>query len=272
MSVARSESDGPQEDHGTARGSARNHSPSEETRVHTRLQRLALGVEESRAYWANVDLATPPTTRTLKAFSERWFGAKSLERVRVLLPYLAARYDAFPSALSVLSGWREMEPDARRVICHWHLQLTDPIYRKFSGDFLPARRAAPGATLDRDVALRWVRSTFANRWGESTLVQFASKLLSAGSEAGLLTPAPDPRRLPLPRVSDEALTYLLYLLREVEFEGSLADNPYLRSVGIEGATLDLRLRGVPDVRLRRVGNVCEFEWLHADLLHWAARP
>lgn len=241
---------------------------AEETRVHTRLQRLALGIEESRAYWANVDPEVPAAERSLAAFSGRWFGAKSLERVRVLLPYLAARYDAFPNALSVLRKWRSMDPDARRVVCHWHLQLTDPIYRRFAGEFLPARREVPDATFDRDAALRWMRSTFPDRWGEGTLVQFASKLLSAGTEAGLLSPAPDPRHLLLPRVPDEAIAYLLYLLREVRFDGTLADNPYLRSVGLVDAVLDHRLRGAAGVHLRRVGNVCEFEWTYPDLLHW----
>lgn len=242
---------------------------AEETRVHTRLQRLALGVEESRAYWASVDPTVPSAARAVAAFEGRWFGAKSLERIRVLLPYLAARYDAFPNALDALRRWRAMEPETRRAICHWHLQLTDPIYRRFSGDFLPTRREALGATLDRAAVLRWTRTTFPDRWGESTLVQFASKLLSAGAEAGLLSPAPDPRKLPLPRVPDEALVYLLYLLRELRFEGSLADNPYLRSVGIVGTVLDHRLRSVTAVRLRRVGSVCDFEWAHPTLASWA---
>jgi len=34
-----------------------------------------------------------------------------------------------------------MEPEARRVICHWHLQLTDPLYRSFTGGYLAERRA-----------------------------------------------------------------------------------------------------------------------------------
>ncbi|MFO0605031.1 MAG: hypothetical protein U0324_17760 [Polyangiales bacterium] len=244
-------------------------SMAEETRIHTRLQRLALGVEESRAYWANVDPSVPPAERAVAAFEGRWFGAKSLERIRVLLPYLAARYDAFPDALAALRRWRAMEPDTRRAISHWHLQLTDPIYRAFAGDFLPARRGVADATLDRPAVLRWVRGASPGRWGESTLVQFASKLLSAGAEAGLLSPAPDPRKLPLPRVPDDALVYLLHLLREVRFEGSLADNPYLRSVGIEGTLLDHRLRGITALRLQRVGSVCDFEWTYPTLAAWA---
>lgn len=243
--------------------------PAEETRVHTRLQRVALAVDESRAYWSHVDPAMPAARRAIEAFEARWFGARSLERIRVLLPNLAARYDAFPHALAALQRWRAMEPETRVAVCHWHLQLSDPLYRAFTGDFLPARRASLGPGVDRDAVLRWLRADYAARWGERTLAQVAGKLLSAASEAGVVSPAPDPRTLPLPRVPDVALAYLLYLLRETRFAGSLVDNPYLRSVGLSGAALDPRLRGGVGVRLRRAGDVCEFEWSAPGLGAWA---
>ena len=62
---------------------------AEVTEVHTRILRLALGVDEARAYWANVDPTVPPGPRALQAFEQRWFGAKTLDRVKTLLPYLA---------------------------------------------------------------------------------------------------------------------------------------------------------------------------------------
>ena len=64
--------------------------------------------------------------QTLKpetAFSEYWFGARSLPRVRMLLVTLRERFVAWPQALRVLAGWQNMSPFARRLICHWHLQL-----------------------------------------------------------------------------------------------------------------------------------------------------
>ena len=72
------------------------------------------------------------------------------------------------------------------------------------------------------------------RWTMATKVQFASKLLSAAYAAGLVASRRDPRPLTVPRVPDDALEYLLYLLREVEFEGTLLDNPYVASVGLDG--------------------------------------
>jgi hypothetical protein len=60
---------------------------------------------------------------------------------------LRARFDAFPNALHVLQRWPHMSPDTRRVVCHWHLQLSDPLYRDFTGTFLvraPRERPAAG--------------------------------------------------------------------------------------------------------------------------------
>ena len=107
--------------------------PTEETRLHTRIQRLALGAEESRAYWSNVDPTVPTGPRAIQAFEQRWFGTKSLTRVRILTNYLAFRYDSFPDSFDVLRAWskRGMAPATRTVICHWHLQLSDPLYRRY---------------------------------------------------------------------------------------------------------------------------------------------
>ena len=116
--------------------------PREATLMHTRLSRCALEVEDSRAFWARADEATDVSAQ--QAFDEYWFGARSLARVEVLLANMRARFSAFPSALAVLHGWQHMSPETRRVICHWHLQLTDPLYRRFTGAYLVERRAGPG--------------------------------------------------------------------------------------------------------------------------------
>jgi len=241
----------------------------EASEVHTRVLRLALGVEESRAYWEHVDPKVALADRAQLAFEQRWFGGKSLERVRFLLANFAHRYDAYPDALAVLRHLRAMDAPTRQVICHWHLQLSDPLYRRFTGGFLVERRAVRDGKVDRDGVLRWVKGEFPARWSEATFVQFASKLLSAASEAGLVSPKRDPRTLPLPKVTDQALGYLLYLLRGVRFEGTLTDNPYLASVGLVDGALEQRLRALPSVGYRRMGHLTEFEWAAPTLTAWA---
>lgn len=243
--------------------------PGEATTVHTRILRLALGIEDSRSYWEHCDPTVPLTERTQRAFEQRWFGSKSLERVRFLLSNFVDRYDAFPEALAVLRRWRSMDAAERQVICHWHLQLSDPLYRRFTGHFLVERRGLRDPKIDRDVVLRWVKDEFPDRWSEATAVQFASKLLSAASEAGVISPKIDPRTLLIPKVSDLALGYLFHLLRGLRFAGTLIDNPYLASVGLTDGFLDQRLRVIPGITFRRMQHLIEFDWDHATLTAWA---
>ena len=245
--------------------------PSEVTVVHTRILRLALGIEESRRYWEHLDPSVPSAARALVAFEERWFGSKSLERVRFLLQSVARRSDPWPEALDVVRRWRSMDAASRQMICHWHLQLSDPLYRRFTGEFLLERRLVDLASrpLDRSVVLRWVKSEFPDRWSEATCVQFASKLVSAASEAGLLSAGRGGRGLLVPKVPDLALSYLLHLLRGLRFSGTLTENPYLASVGLAEGFLDQRLRSLKGITFRRMAHLTEIEWAAGTLTGWA---
>jgi hypothetical protein len=242
--------------------------PAEETRVHTRLLKCTLETEDARAYWQRVDPEHLPAD-TRNVFDDYWFGARSMDRVEILLSNFRARFDAFPAALRVLHAWQDMDPTARRLICHWHLQLADPLYRHFTGVMLPARRAAARPDVTRALVLAWVEEQGPERWTMATKIQFASKLLSGAFAAGLVTTNRDPRPLAWPRVDDDALTYLLYLLREVEFAGTLLDNPYLASVGLDGDILAARLRSLPALEFRRQADLVEFGWRYPDLTTWA---
>lgn len=242
--------------------------PAEETRVHSRLLKATLEVEDARAYWQHVDPAhLPVDART--AFDGYWFGARSMGRVEILLANFRARFDAFPAALRTLIAWHDMDPGTRRVICHWHLQLSDPLYRAFTGTALPARRDGQRPEISRPVVLAWVGERVPETWTMATRIQFASKLLSGAFAAGLVTTNRDPRPLAFPRVDDDALTYILYLLRDLDFAGTLLDNPYLASVGLDGDFLTARLRSLPALEFRRQGDLVEFGWRYPDLTAWA---
>ncbi|HUE95379.1 MAG TPA: hypothetical protein VMN39_01910 [Longimicrobiaceae bacterium] len=241
--------------------------PSEVAEVHTRLQKATLELEASREYWSRADGVQPVSAR--RAFEEAWLGPRSLKRTEELLVHLRARYDAFPPALQVLHRWPSIDPDTRRLICHWHLQLSDPLYRAFTGEYLVQRRDSLRPEVTSDTVVSWVTTRSGDRWAVSTRVQFASRLLSSAFSAGLLSSNRGARRIQTQRAGDRALEYLLYLLRQVTFEGSLLANPYLRSVGFEGRVLEDRLRQLPALRFRRQGDLVEFGWVHADLLSWA---
>lgn len=240
----------------------------EATSVHTRLLRVTLAEPECRAYWENVDLSVPLAQRAAVAFERRWFGAKSMARVQTLIATVADRFDAFPGSIALLRDWRALRSPARVLICNLHLQLTDPVYRAFTCDYLVKRRAAGHATLGRDQVERWVHETWGDRWSAATRLKFASNLLTAASEADLVVGKRDPRRLGCTRLSHQGLGYLLYTLRDAVPGAGLLDNPYLVSLGLPRAELLGTLRTGDPVRVRSLGDVVDVEWSAPGLQQW----
>jgi hypothetical protein len=236
--------------------------------LHTRMMKCALQIDESRAYWSHIDAGAEPSPQ--EAFERYWFGAKTLPRVKVLIANMRARYSAFPNALWVLHRWPAMEPSTRRLVAHWHVQLSDPLYRSFAAHYLTERRRHPEPFVSRAAVVRWVAGQGPTRWTHASHVQFASKLLSTAHAAGLLGSVKDPRPLTLPRSDLLALEYLLYLLREVRIDGSLTDNPYARSVGIGPADFAGELRRSDNIEVRALGGLTELHFRFLDLRAWAA--
>lgn len=228
--------------------------------LHTRILRCTLAAEDAQIYWSHFDPAESPAHRNLRAFEERWFGGRSQARVKLLLANLSLRFDAHPGAIAILRGWRGMTPATRRIICHWHLQFVDPLYRRFTAELLPSRRGGPRDTIDRDIVSRWVEAQAPDRWSASTRAAFGTKLLGTAVEAGLVQARGASRVLVSPRVEDDALAYLLRWLGTVRYAGTLVDNPYLASVGLVDRAVDERLVALPDVLFRRSGDVVELEW------------
>ena len=68
--------------------------PSECIEFHCRLMKCALEVDDSRAYWQHM-AGVEKSVAAKQAFSEYWFGARSLARVEMLLAHLAWRFDRY---------------------------------------------------------------------------------------------------------------------------------------------------------------------------------
>jgi len=226
-----------------------------------------LATADSKAYWLAPKTDGDALRRARVAFDGHWFGTKSEARVRTLLGDMALRFDAYPSALAALRAWR---PDAHLLpwLCHFHTQLADPIYRQFTGGYLPDRMALGYSTVDRDGVARWIRDTWPDRWSAATRIKFGSNLLAASHDAGLFAERKDPRRLMPPRVPRLAFEYLLYLLREVDIAGGLVESPYVRAVApTEGARSDL-FRDLRSVRLASLGDVQNLTYSYPSLEAW----
>lgn len=241
---------------------------AERVAVHTRLLKCTLEVDSARVWWRH-PMVGDDVVESTAAFEQAWFGARSLGRVKVLLANMRARFDAFPEAAAVLRVWDDLEPSVRQLVCHFHLQLSDPLYRAFTGQFLVERHDTGRPEVTRDLVTAWVGAQGPGRWTMRTRLQFASQLLVSAKAAGLVANLKDPRRLVFPRVDDVALEYLLYLLRSVSFTGTLIDNPYTASLGFTPRSLVDRLRRLPSLHLSQQGEVVDFGWRYGSLSAWA---
>lgn len=242
--------------------------PAEATTVHTRILRCMLAVDDCAAYWEHVDPSVPLAERASVAYRDRWFGVKSEARVRTLLPDMMARFDAAPEALALL---REVSPLPARLrpwICHLHTQLADPIYRRFTGDFLPARRAQGLRSVDLEGVARWVQDVEPDRWAVATRTKFASNLLATAFDVGLVGARRDPRPLAVPTPPDAVVGYALQLLRGVVHAGSAIDNAYLRSIGVTADAFGAAVMRAPGVRFAQLGTTSELGFDEPSLLAW----
>ncbi len=172
--------------------------PAEAGTEHTRILRVMLAVDDCVAYWRAPIVDGSLAERTRAAFDGHWFGTKSEARVKTLMGDMGLRFDAYPVALEALRVWK---PPARVApwICHFHTQLADPIYRRFTGELLPLRLVQGYSTVDREVVARWAQENWPDRWAPATCMKFGGNLLSTAFEAGLLSDRKDPRRLAAPR-------------------------------------------------------------------------
>lgn len=238
----------------------------EVTRIHTRLLKCPLALDACRAYWAHVPADRPASVD--EAFRAGWFGVKSEAWVEVLLSNMRARFDAHADVLWVLRHWRHMGADTRAVIGHVHLAIVDPLYRRFTGEYLPELRRF-GQAVTRHGLLRFLEEHGAEHWTLATRLQFASRLCSSAEEAGLLRGKREPRELLYPRVPDDALGYMLQLLRGLSFSGTLLDNAYLASLSLTRADVLARAPRLDALTLLASGPSIVCEWRHPSMRAWA---
>ena len=237
---------------------------SERQEVQTRLLRVGLAVDESRAYWRLADPTKRSHDLVETAFEEQWFGTKSFQRVSYLINTVS---DRIGGGTEELLAWDPENPQDRAWVCHWHLQRTDIIYRQFTDQYVCGLLKSDDPTLEKASTLEWLHTLAPGRWSGSTADRLATGLISSLSEAGYCDITPLPRPLVAPELSDHALAYLLYLLKRMTFEGSLLDNPYLRSSTVE-IDLQERLQHLPQIEAEPGDGSGGLQWKHDTFTGW----
>jgi bacteriophage exclusion system BrxA-like protein len=189
---------------------------TEVTTPHTGLLRLGLAVSHSVKFWSRATTDQPVDQICSAADREQWFGVLTESRLKYLVGQLQKRFP-YP-ARKLLSFRPRPEPHQNTLICHWHLQLTDPLYREYTSSFLLSCWSGPTTSVSIDSSASWVkRQPLAREWATSTQRRMASGLLSAATEAGLVArTGRNERELKLPTVDSENLMYLRKLLREAD--------------------------------------------------------
>ena len=198
---------------------------------HTGLLRLGLATADSVAFWSRATEDLPAAEIARTADEQGWFGDMSSSRVRYVVRQLQKR---FPYPARKLLGFEpRAESDRNALICHWHLQLNDPLYRHYTSHYLLGCWSGPTTSVTLDGTEKWVRQRPSARdWKANTQRRMASGLMSAATEAGLMSKTGrEERELKLPTVQSSEHDYLKKL---IQLAGVKDADPYLASIGRSG--------------------------------------
>lgn len=196
------------------------------TSEHTGLLRMGLEVGPSMVYWQRAKENEDGLAHRQRATEEGWFPELSPARLRYLMGELEKRFPA--GTLRALKEWR---PEAERqapLVCHWHLQWSDPLYRDFTSGYLVGAWAGPEAGVSVPAVDSWLsqRGTHAD-WSPSTRRRLASGLLAAASDAGFLKGTGRDKELRTVTVDAASMAYLQSLLSSSEAENPPGEEIFL---------------------------------------------
>lgn len=190
---------------------------------------MGLDVASSLLFWERSQPGEEPRRRRIRAVAENWFPQLSSARVKYVLAELEKRFPE-PS-LEALRRWRPEAESQAPLVCHWHLQASDPLYREFTSRYLVEAWAQPdGVTVP--AVTDWLEQRGAQAdWSPSTRRRLASGLMAAATEAGFLKGS---GRVREPKAVTADATSLLYLRRTLLVD---QDRPELAEVLLLSGTV-----------------------------------
>jgi hypothetical protein len=187
---------------------------------------MGLEVASSVLFWRHATIGEQAAERRHRATQEAWFPGLSEARLRYLLAELEKRFPA--DSLNTLKTWQPSDELQAPLVCHWHLQWSDPLYRDFTSGFLVGAWARPEAGVTVNAVDDWLaqRGSHAD-WSPATRRRLASGLLAAARDAGFLKGQGREKELRTVTVDQPSLNYLRSLLVTAEADSSCGEAIFL---------------------------------------------
>ncbi|MGK5091068.1 BrxA family protein [Deltaproteobacteria bacterium TL4] len=202
------------------------------TQAHTDIMRITARLEETRAYIRNFEETATTAELKTRAWEGQWFGFIPESIFIRLMPALYNRYGQYPQLMEVLKKWLSLGLESHdfKLICHLHLQLTDPYYRWVSGQCLPSRYREGLYEINNTILVSLLKNEIAAELKSNSLQKLARNILTTIRDVGLLKGTQN-KSMTTPVVSVEFLGYLLYTLSKLGYPvADIPASPYIQSL------------------------------------------
>lgn len=200
----------------------------------TLIMKVGARLDETRIFLRNVDLLDDLKLQKEKVWNEQWFGFLSEEMTERLVYANYQRFTQFPDLIQVIKNWmnKGLENHDFKLICHFHIQLSDPFYRWATGDYFYERYKDGFDDISSPILTKKLEEQFKNLKTLTTQSynRISRGILSSARDTGILKGKAD-KSFNTPLVSIEFLGYVIYSLQKFDFPFSeLPNSPYIKSI------------------------------------------
>jgi len=226
----------------------------------TTMMKVGARLEESRSYLNFVNFEDSLKKQKEKAWNEQWFGFLPEQILETVVFALYQRFGQFPLIVKVLKTWIDKGLDNHdfKLLCHFHIQLTEPYYRWATGQYFYQRYNEGFDDIPSNILGKQLEKAFGKEkdLSSQSYQRLARGILSTARDTGILKGKAE-KFFAHPLVSIEFLGYLVYALYHFKFPfGEFVTSPYIQSVIKDEAQLR---RLLTDGQRK---NWWEFNWDH----------
>lgn len=200
----------------------------------TIIMKVGARLDETRIFIRNIDLIDDLKTQREKTWNEQWFGFLSEEMTERLVYANYQRFIQFPKLIKITKNWLSngLENHDFKLICHFHIQLSDLFYRWATGEYFYQRYKEGFDDISSSILTKKLEENFKDLKNLTTQSynRISRGILSSARDTGILKGKSN-KFFTTPLVSIEFLAYLIYSLKNFNFPISeLPNSPYIQSI------------------------------------------